>query len=104
MDAIDPPAIQCSVDAEHQRDHVSLRGRIVGASAASGSYRLEIQSQSPSGRSMVTQAGQFKSEADEPVFVGAAHLSMAAGTRLVARLSVHVDQLSCNAEREISDE
>ncbi len=82
---------------------MSLRGRIVSAGATSGDYRLEIQSPSRSGSSDVSQAGQFGAVPEAPVFVGLANLSMEAGMRLVARLTVQTaDARTC--EREISDE
>ncbi len=102
MASADLPAIHCSVDVEHQKSSVSLRGRIVSATATSGDYRLEIQSRSRSGSSNVSQAGRFKAEPAAPVFVGLANLSMEAGMRLAARLTVlTTDARMCSAEREI---
>ncbi len=105
MPLTDAPAIHCNIDVEHQRSSVSLRGRIVSATATSGDYRLEIQSRSRSSSSNVSQAGKFAAKPQTPVFVGLANLSMEAGMRLVARLTVQTaDAQRCSAEREISDE
>lgn len=101
----DAPAIHCSIDVEHHNDQVSLRGRIVSATATSGDYRLEIRSRSRSGDSDVSQAGTFNAEPKDAVFVGFANLTMGTGTRLVARLIVQTaDAQSCSDEKEISDE
>lgn len=105
MASADAPAIHCNIDVEHQSSSVSLRGRIVSARGTSGDYRLEIQARSRSGSSEVNQAGQFEVEPQAPVFLGLANLSMEAGMRLVARLTVQTAEAQrCSAEREISDE
>ncbi len=105
MALADAPAVHCNIDVEHRSGSVSLRGRIVSATATSGDYRLEIQSRSRSGSSDVSQAGQFEAEPRALVFVGLAELSMEAGTRLVARLTVQtVDAQGCSAAREIPGE
>ena len=106
MGPADVAAIHCSVDVEHQRDGVLLRGRVVSAIEADGNYRLDIRLRSRSSSSNVSQAGQFHAKPNEPVFVGLANLSTGAGTRLVARLTVQAagGSHSCKAEREISDE
>ncbi len=105
MPSTDAPAIHCSIEVGHQKGSVSLRGRIVSPTATRGDYRLEIQSQGPFGSSDVSQAGRFDGESEVPVIVGLVNLSMASGTRLVARLIVQsTDARSCRAEKQMSAE
>ncbi len=105
MASTDAAAIYCEIEVVRQNRSVSLRGRVVSASATSGDYRLEIQSRGPSGTSDVSQAGPFSGNPGTPVFLGLANLTMASGARLVARLTVQTaDARSCRAESVISDE
>lgn len=91
--ALSPPVVpstppQCAIEVVSTPQGTRLRPVARSGSDLSGSYRLNVETSGTSGRSTVSQGGDFSLLAGREEMLGSVSLGQASGTRLVARMDL----------------
>lgn len=95
--------VRCELLADSENGRLELESVFHTDMTAQGSYRLQVASSGPSGRSRISQGGYFQANAGAPETLGRVMLG-SHGTTYDVQLSVSIDgaDYSCS-ERYVTD-
>ena len=79
---------ECRIVAESRGTVILVTGRVTPEDAMSGEYRLHVTTESGTGRSSVSQNGDFTGPGGEEHPLGAVNVIMRPGTEIDAELTV----------------
>jgi hypothetical protein len=82
------PSAIASISVDRTETGVKLTGRALALSKCTLDARMTIDRSGPNGRASTTTGGTFALQKDESVDVGVADISMTAGDRLSAKLTL----------------